>query len=351
MKLPETIQNSLVCPICHSKISDDNTSLSCVVCQKKFPVVDGIPDMYVPTMQEAADNISQSNQDFFDKTSDAYQDDYIKMNPILKKILKGIISKDTFDERTQQRTSEIFSRYLNGNSLLLDVGTGTGQLLSIGKNFTNQLVGLDISYGMLKIASKSKLPVMRANNYCLPFASDTFDMISALAVVHHMADLKLFLREMARVLKNGGILFTDADPNPIALSIKSGSKRYVKISKFLKSLLRKNYLDLYQQNKIDRSKVEFHYANDTPSNEYNIENLNKFGLNEFGHEPRFYFHSNATSATNNDKIKGETLLNKIRKFVLHKFKPQIPVFKCSEYMMIIFSKPQYHEPKEGLICE
>ncbi len=47
----------------------------------------------------------------------------------------------------------------------------------------------------------------------LPFPDNTFDAVTFYAILHHFPSPVDFLKEGARVLKDGGYLYTDHDPN------------------------------------------------------------------------------------------------------------------------------------------
>ena len=47
----------------------------------------------------------------------------------------------------------------------------------------------------------------------VPFPDNHFDMVSAYSFLHHTEDYRKVLREVARVLKPGGICYVDLEPN------------------------------------------------------------------------------------------------------------------------------------------
>ena len=88
---------------------------------------------------------------------------------------------------------------------LLDVGTGTGEVLIKAKS-SRLRVGVDISLGMLKKA-KSKCKECHfilgdAEN--LPFKDASFDAVCLSLVYRHLIEREGFLKEAQRVLKVGG---------------------------------------------------------------------------------------------------------------------------------------------------
>jgi ubiquinone/menaquinone biosynthesis C-methylase UbiE len=95
---------------------------------------------------------------------------------------------------------------------VLDVGTGPGHLLvEITRCNPNlELVGLDLSPSMLKIAKKLtgqyKMPVqlVRGNVRSLPFSDDTFDLVVSTLSFHHWRDPAEGIRQCLRVTVPGG---------------------------------------------------------------------------------------------------------------------------------------------------
>jgi ubiquinone/menaquinone biosynthesis C-methylase UbiE len=100
---------------------------------------------------------------------------------------------------------------------VLDLATGTGRLpfaLLQHAEFTGQVVGLDISLGMLsKAAAKlaprqSQVHFLQHTALSLPFPDNTFDVVSCVEALECMPDIQQVMNEMARVLRPGGLLVT-----------------------------------------------------------------------------------------------------------------------------------------------
>jgi ubiquinone/menaquinone biosynthesis C-methylase UbiE len=101
--------------------------------------------------------------------------------------------------------------------LVLDLATGTGRLplaLLQEAEFKGQIIGLDISQGMLAQAAEKleghadRVTLLRHQKVCLPFPNDTFDVVACLEALEVMPDMEKPLRELARVLRPGGLLLT-----------------------------------------------------------------------------------------------------------------------------------------------
>lgn len=91
---------------------------------------------------------------------------------------------------------------------VLDVGCGTGKQQTANQAHISelQLVGLDLFYGMLQQAQKRGPAVnwLQGDGARLPFAADTFDYVCNQFSYPHIQQKELFIREVYRVLKQGG---------------------------------------------------------------------------------------------------------------------------------------------------
>ena len=104
----------------------------------------------------------------------------------------------------------------NGKSVL-DVGCGAGNLLvALSTDIPKFLVGVDVdpiflSFGCSQFEKLIEKPaptpaLLRAALPSVPFADETFDLVTCFLVMPHVPDDKAALIELARVLKPGGTL-------------------------------------------------------------------------------------------------------------------------------------------------
>lgn len=94
-------------------------------------------------------------------------------------------------------------RTANNDLRILDVGCGTGANLEMLKQF-GESEGVDVSDDALEFCRKKGLKVHKGLAEELPFADETFDLVTALDVVEHLDDDVAGLKEMYRILKKGG---------------------------------------------------------------------------------------------------------------------------------------------------
>ncbi|MEP7291475.1 MAG: methyltransferase domain-containing protein [Chloroflexota bacterium] len=102
------------------------------------------------------------------------------------------------------------------NPLMLDVATGTARMplaMLRHRQFQGRIVAVDLSRRMLTHAAAKLRGEKRVSLICvpaekLPFADHTFDVVTCLEALEFMTDSGAVLREIARVLRPGGLLLT-----------------------------------------------------------------------------------------------------------------------------------------------
>ena len=102
---------------------------------------------------------------------------------------------------------------------VLDAGCGGGGMpLSLAEE-VDEVVGIDpfnrfgdAGVRLARERGHDNLRFLLADGMALPFADATFDMVLSHAVIEHVADAPLYLRECARVLKPGGRFYLSTSP-------------------------------------------------------------------------------------------------------------------------------------------
>lgn len=95
----------------------------------------------------------------------------------------------------------------------LDVGCGKGELLRLGASAFREARGCDPSIEMLRECGDLKVEIQPESK--LPFADESFDVITAACVYHHLSseNQTTMTSEAHRVLRSGGI-FVVFEHNP-----------------------------------------------------------------------------------------------------------------------------------------
>lgn len=113
-----------------------------------------------------------------------------------------------YHELLDQLESDYVRRFGEGKDVL-EVGCGTGLVLTRIRDFARSAKGVDLSPGMLDKARARGLDVQEASATKLPFADDSFDVTCSFKVLAHVPDIELALSEMARVTKPGGVILAE----------------------------------------------------------------------------------------------------------------------------------------------
>lgn len=87
---------------------------------------------------------------------------------------------------------------------ILDIGCRDGSISRIFNNTLGNVVGIDIE--IPKEREKS-IPLVKGDGCNLPFSNNSFNLIVCLNVIEHVPKPQLLLKECARCLAEGGILY------------------------------------------------------------------------------------------------------------------------------------------------
>lgn len=130
------------------------------------------------------------------------------------------IHSEIFNPFEQQALDKRFAsiiKNMEGKTTCLDLGCGTGNLISRETEIFDFVIGLDISREMLKICKGKfpdrKLSLVLGDSEHVPFRSEFFDFVSMFSVLHHLPSPVSSLKEIYRILKNSGRAYIDHEPN------------------------------------------------------------------------------------------------------------------------------------------
>jgi demethylmenaquinone methyltransferase/2-methoxy-6-polyprenyl-1,4-benzoquinol methylase len=150
-------------------------------------------------------------QSMFDRIADRYD------------LLNRVISL-RLDTWWRQQTIRILLS--SGAKLILDIGTGTGDLAFNAVEVaggTVRIIGLDFSHKMLRLAQQKRKSIPHGEKTFFvdgsalnaPFKDAVFDGLMTAFVLRNVSDLTVFFVQAARVLKPGGMLVSlDMFPPP-----------------------------------------------------------------------------------------------------------------------------------------
>jgi len=115
---------------------------------------------------------------------------------------------EDFDDRSNKFASDKFreeiSHYIYESDSILDVGCGTGLMLSRLK--AKKKTGIDASAKLLTQTKREGIKLMRGDAEKLPFRNRTFDVVYSVNLLEHTGHPERVISEAERVLKESGKL-------------------------------------------------------------------------------------------------------------------------------------------------
>ena len=114
--------------------------------------------------------------------------------------------------RLMRRSQEVYNaitKYSQGDlNIVLDIGTADTLMLEYLKEKmpSTHFIGVDRSLALLKARGENGISKVQSDALQLPFKSEAFDSIIATAVIEHVPDANIFIKESHRTLKKGGII-------------------------------------------------------------------------------------------------------------------------------------------------
>lgn len=117
----------------------------------------------------------------------------------VRKILEGLINKES--QKQPYR--------------LLDLGCGTGFIIHLSHDLVDEVYGVDITDEMMRLIdlSPGNIQVQNSTAEETPFEDEFFNMVTAYSFLDHLTSYEEVIAEAYRVLKPGGIFYSDLNPN------------------------------------------------------------------------------------------------------------------------------------------
>lgn len=223
----DEVKNNCVCPLCSGELELRDRFFVCTRCRFPYPIIHNIPDFL--TTGPDSEKTVQKLSSLYDRESEKY-----KGSP--KSC--GYASDASFQHRLN-----IFQHWMDFSTIknlkILDIGCGTGLMTEtlVGQN---EVWGVDISAGLLRIAQRKGIKTIRASAGSLPFKNDGFDMIVCMGVLPYYNDPGPILSQIFRVTRpNGTILVTSTTNSWLIRSV-----RFLKNFSWKKSQLKRLYSPL-----------------------------------------------------------------------------------------------------------
>jgi demethylmenaquinone methyltransferase / 2-methoxy-6-polyprenyl-1,4-benzoquinol methylase len=110
----------------------------------------------------------------------------------------------------------------------LDLGAGTGVSTAELAKSGADVVGVDISLGMLREHADRQVPLVAADALNLPFADGAFNAVTGSFFIRNVADIDACLTEILRVLQPGGRLVLCEVSRPVWKPYRAAHGVFVK---------------------------------------------------------------------------------------------------------------------------
>jgi ubiquinone/menaquinone biosynthesis C-methylase UbiE len=189
--------------------------VECATCGATYPLVNGIRNLLRPDRRLVVDASPPGAV----RVPQA-EDEVLRANVAYHASHAGHYENDpstalVFSPQAEARIREVIAmaRAQTAGERWLDVGCGTGHVLSVAAAAFPSAMGVDLSAEMLARAAARGLTVARAEAASLPVEDASVDVVSAFALLHHLWDVEAFYKEVRRVLRPGGLFYSDSDPN------------------------------------------------------------------------------------------------------------------------------------------
>jgi SAM-dependent methyltransferase len=121
---------------------------------------------------------------------------------------------DTFKNRWEAATGGLTGK------TVIDIGCGPGNIYATLKGKPEHLIGVDVAPKSLELAKELGYTPVLADANNLPFKSGIADVVTLNATLHHTENMDSVLKEAGRLVKPGGVLVTDHDPQRSAWNYK-----------------------------------------------------------------------------------------------------------------------------------
>jgi ubiquinone/menaquinone biosynthesis C-methylase UbiE len=110
---------------------------------------------------------------------------------------------------------------------VIDFGCGTGFLINLMYDLFDEVHGVDITQDMMKQIdlSSGNISLHESIAESTPFEANTFDFATGYSFMDHLVDYRVFLQEAYRVLKKGGVFYSDLNPNREFISAIAGAEK------------------------------------------------------------------------------------------------------------------------------
>lgn len=196
-------------------------TIYCEPCNEHYPITDDlIPIMWSDNLKHAFSDIRQTHETNH-KPDDAGSNisANIKVyNNISTDYSKYTRQSPVISTRIKNSVEKIFPDNKTGGLFHLDFACGPGHVLKWLKPFSFKQIGLDVSLANLRNVRNSTGCSVICGDACnMPFADDTFSLVTESSALHHILDWKSVITESCRICRERGGIIMDSEPSDIQM--------------------------------------------------------------------------------------------------------------------------------------
>lgn len=154
-----------------------------------------------PSYQE----VVHANLAVFDNLAASYDETEPHFRPENKARVRAILEKVKRDAGAPMQASR-----------MLDVGCGTGFMISLARGLFEEIHGVDISAKMLERVPREgpgRLLLHEAETGSMKLPTAYFDVATAYSFLHHLQDIEPTVTRIYETLRPGGRFYADLEPN------------------------------------------------------------------------------------------------------------------------------------------
>src|SRR5882762_7880140 len=184
------------------------------------------------------------------------------------------------------------------DKVVVDIGCGPGNLFATLGGKPKTLIGVDVSKVALGMAKEIGYVPLQADAHNLPLVTEFADIVALNATLHHCDEMATVLGEAARLVRPGGVLICDHDPQLTAWNWRGLGMLLYKIRLPLYRLAQGHAFEEQRQ----RMESETHHRPGhgvTP--DFFLSNLKSLNF-----DVKLYPHNNSSGAETFDSVMGRS---------------------------------------------
>ncbi|HET6203101.1 MAG TPA: methyltransferase domain-containing protein [Planctomycetota bacterium] len=200
-RLPAWALDLITCPGCGGALEVGPAPFSCPRCSRSFPVVDGIPVLFVPTDRSPdARDVTEIVKAFYEENPFPNYDSIDSVATLMAKAREGLYAR-------------LLDEQIPSGARVLDLGCGTGQLANFLSLANRTVIGSDLCLHSLRLGSGfaasqglRRVAFLQMNLFRPALRPGSFHVVLCNGVLHHTSDPEGGFRSLLGLAMPGGFV-------------------------------------------------------------------------------------------------------------------------------------------------